>query len=110
LWLSEQKPKAVAAVVVFYGTGGGSYARARAAFLGHYAEDDEFESLESVMQLEDRLRAAGRPVEFHIYPGAKHWFFEPDRPEYDPTAAQLAWERTVAFLRENLMTSSLDKI
>jgi carboxymethylenebutenolidase len=41
LWLSVQKPEDVAAVVVFYSTGGDDYSKARAAFLGHFAADDE---------------------------------------------------------------------
>lgn len=102
LSLACQKPKNVAAVVAFYGTGGGNFAKAQAAFLGHYAEEDEFEPLGDVGQLEEGLRSAGRPVAFHIYPGMKHWFFEPNRPEYDPAAAGLAWERTLAFLRSTL--------
>jgi len=103
LGLASKKPKKIAAVVVFYSTGGGKFAEAQAAFLGHYAEDDEFEPAEDVRQLEQVIRQAGKKVAFHTYPGTKHWFFEPDRPEYNPAAAQLAWERTAAFLREELM-------
>jgi hypothetical protein len=32
----------------------------------------------------------------------KHWFMEPDRPEFDETAAELVYSRTVEFLRANL--------
>jgi carboxymethylenebutenolidase len=103
LGLACQKPKNVAAVVAFYGTGRGDFTKAQAAFIGHYAEDDEFEPLADVGQLEEALKAAGRPVTFYIYPGMKHWFFEPNRPEYDPAAAALAWERTAAFLRGNAL-------
>jgi len=103
LGLSCKKPRQISAVVIFYSTGGGKFAEAQAAFLGHYAEDDEFEPAEDVRQLEQAIRQAGKKVAFHTYPGTKHWFFEPDRPEYNPAAAQLAWERTAAFLREELM-------
>ena len=103
LGLACQKPKNIGAVVTFYGTGRGKFTEAQAAFLGHFAEQDEFESPAAVRQLEDTIRQAGKRVAFHRYPGTKHWFFEPDRPEYDPAAAQLAWERSVAFLHEELM-------
>ena len=103
LGLACQKPKNIAAVVTFYGTGRGKFAEAQAAFLGHFAEDDEFEPAADVLQLEQNIRQAGKAVAFYTYPGTKHWFFEPDRPEYDPTAAQLAWERTAAFLQKELI-------
>lgn len=103
LGLACQKPKAIAAVVIFYSTGQGKFGEARAAFLGHFAEQDEFEPLDDVHQLEQSIRQAGKRVAFHIYPHTRHWFFEADRPEYDPAAAQLAWERTAAFFHEELM-------
>lgn len=102
LGLACQKPKNIAAVVTFYGTGRGKFAEAQAAFLGHFADDDEFEPAADVLQLEQNIRHAGKAVAFYTYPGTKHWFFEADRPEYDLAAAQLAWERTVAFLRQEL--------
>jgi carboxymethylenebutenolidase len=50
--------------------------------------------------LEGLLKKAGRPVTIHRYPGTGHWFFEPDRLDaYNQEAANLAWERTLAFLR-----------
>ncbi len=102
LKLSVMEPERVRAVVLFYGTGAQDFTRARAAIQGHYAENDPYESAEDVNWLEEQLRAAGREVEFFRYPGTKHWFIETDRPEYDPDAAQLAWERLVAFLHSRL--------
>jgi carboxymethylenebutenolidase len=103
LGLACQKPKNIAAVVTFYGSGWGKFAEAQAAFLGHFAEDDEFEPAADVRQLEQNIRQAGKAVAFYTYPGTKHWFFEPDRPEYNPGAAQLAWERTIVFLQKELI-------
>jgi len=101
--LSTLVPDRIAATVIFYGNGEGDFSKSRAAYLGHFAEADPFEPQEGVDQLERALRAAGREVTFHTYPGTGHWFCEPDRPDaFQPEAAALAWERTVAFLREQL--------
>lgn len=101
--LSVGEPDRVTAVVLFYGTRPGDYGASRASYLGHFAETDPFEPAESVEGLEQAFRDAGRPVEFHTYAGTGHWFFEPDRTDaYDAQAADLAWERTLAFLRETI--------
>jgi carboxymethylenebutenolidase len=93
----------VTAMVTFYGLPAPESVTANAAFLGHFAEHDEFESVESVHQLETYLHGSGREASFYIYPGTQHWFFEQDRPDfYHPEAAQLAWERTISFLRRHL--------
>jgi carboxymethylenebutenolidase len=100
--LSITHPQQVHSVVVFYGTHPGDYTHSRATYLGHFAETDEFEPCSEVDNLEASLRAAGRPVQFHHYPGTGHWFFEPDRPQaYNQPAAALAWERTLEFLQRS---------
>jgi carboxymethylenebutenolidase len=103
LWLAEQFPEDVTAVVLFYGTGDGNHDKTNAAFLGHFAETDEFESPASVQDLEKLLRSRGRGVTFYTYPGTTHWFFENDRSDaYDAGAAKIAWQRTIPFLRTQL--------
>lgn len=98
--LSAADPDLVRAVVIYYGTGPADFSRARAAYLGHYAEADPYEPEENVRWLESALEEAGRPVTFHRYPGVGHWFCEPDRADaFDEEAAEVAWERTQAFLR-----------
>jgi carboxymethylenebutenolidase len=107
---SCDRPKDIKAVVLFYGTGSGDYASAQAAYLGHFAETDPYESPSDVKRFEEQLRAAHRPVTFHTYAGTGHWFFEKDRADaYQQKAAELAWERTVAFLRTTLAPSK-DKV
>jgi carboxymethylenebutenolidase len=93
-------PEHIRSVVLFYGTGGGDFSSSKAAYLGHFAENDPYEPQSNVDELEESLRRAGRPVTFYRYPGTGHWFFEPDRTEaYNQAAASLAWDRTLAFLR-----------
>ncbi len=106
LLLSVREPDLLRAVVAFYGTGlwlQTEYSVARAAYLGHYAEVDEWEPVDEVRGTQEALRAAGCEVKFYTYPGVGHWFFEEDRADhYDAEAARLAWERTVEFLRARL--------
>ncbi len=105
LWLAQKKPELFKAVTLFYGTngGGGDFSQSKAAFQGHFAENDPYEAASSVQALEDTLKKASRPTTFYTYPGTSHWFFESDRPQaYNPAAAQLAWERTVEFLHNEL--------
>lgn len=98
--LAAADPEHIRSVVLFYGTGGGDFSNSRATYLGHFAEKDEFEPQSNVDSLEESLRRADRPVTFHRYPGAGHWFFEPDRSQaYNQAAARLAWDRTLAFLK-----------
>jgi len=109
--LAKEIPGDLGAVVLFYGTREGNYERgfaeSKAAFLGHFAETDEFESPASVQELEKLLGTNGRDVTFYTYPGTSHWFFEKDRPDaYDSKAADVAWQRTVSFLKAHLTGES----
>jgi carboxymethylenebutenolidase len=100
--LAAADPEHIRSVVLFYGSGDGDYSNSKADYLGHFAENDEFEPQSNIDNLEDSLRRVGRPVTFYHYPGTGHWFFEPDRPQaYNPAAASLAWARTLAFLRRS---------
>ncbi len=51
---------------------------------------------------EAALKAAGTRYEAFIYAGANHGFHNDSTPRYDKAAADLAWERTLAFFRTNL--------
>jgi carboxymethylenebutenolidase len=92
----------VLATVVVYGTGGPGTWTPGGAVLGHFAADDPYEPAENVDWLIAGLEAAGREVVVHRYPGTGHWFMEPDRDAYNRDAAELAWARTIEFLRERL--------
>ena len=101
--LSTARPADIGAAVLFYGGEHLDFTTTATAYLGHFAEQDEWEPDEGIRQLEEELKAAGREAAFYRYPGTGHWFFEDDRPDaYQPAAAALAWERTLAFLHEKL--------
>jgi len=102
IWCAAKRT-AVAASVVYYGTlQGASVTRATAPVLGHFAETDPYESDEAVLAFERTLLEAGRRAVIRRYPGTGHWFAEPSRDAWRPEAAELAFGRTVEFLRELL--------
>ncbi|MFW9786531.1 MAG: dienelactone hydrolase family protein [Candidatus Thorarchaeota archaeon] len=98
--LAASDPEHIRSVVLFYGTGPVDHSTSRANYLGHFAENDPYESRENVEELEKSLKKAGRSVTFYTYEGTGHWFFEPDCVDaYYEAAAQLAWKRTLEFLK-----------
>jgi carboxymethylenebutenolidase len=102
LWLSARHPEDVAATVVFYGAQDIDFLGARSAYLGHFAETDPYVDEDGLALMEAELHLLELDTTFHRYPGTGHWFFEPDRPEYDAAAAELAWERTIEFFKQHL--------
>jgi carboxymethylenebutenolidase len=93
---------AIAATVLYYGTGDPSAASGSAPVLGHFAEADPYEDDAWVAEFARLLAASGCEVVVHRYPGTGHWFAEPSRDAYRPDAAELAFERTLAFLERAL--------
>jgi dienelactone hydrolase len=64
----------------------------------HYTEGDPFRSQDWVDAVAASVRAAGAPLQAFDYPGAGHLFTDGSLPdEYDPEAAELLWERVLAF-------------
>ena len=109
LVLAGQRADAVKAVVPFYGALAWegvepAYGAIKGAVLGHYAENDAWANPDVARQLERTLTDSGNEdVTIHIYPGTDHAFFNDTRPEvYAPEASQLAWARTIEFLRSRL--------
>jgi len=100
------------AAVVYYGYPPLEYVDASkitAPLLGHYATDDVPFPIAGVDKLEEKLRAAKVAFEFHRYK-AQHAFANetqvaPNKlpiTEYQPEAAKLAWDRTLAFFGKHL--------
>ena len=99
------------ATVVWYGYPPLDYVDAKSItkpMMAHWATHDEFFALSGVDQLEAKLSDAGTPYEFYRY-DAKHAFANPKANsrglpplQYNEAAANLAWDRTMEFLKKNL--------
>lgn len=75
----------------------------KAPVLGFFAENDAFVTPAVARELEADLKAEGKSVEIHIYPGAEHAFFNDDRPEvYHERLAKDSWTRMLALFRDAL--------
>ena len=64
----------------------------------HFGLDDSHIGAEQ----REAVKAAHPEVEIYTYEGAKHGFAGTERPEYLPAAAELAWTRTLEFLRTHI--------
>ena len=95
----------LAAAVPFYGNQPATedVAKIKAPLLIHYAENDERINA-GWPKYEAVLKAAGVKHEAYIYPGTQHGFNNNTTPRFDAGAAQLAWQRTVAFFNTHLKT------
>jgi carboxymethylenebutenolidase len=102
-WLATVLGADLQAGVPYYGAAAETAAvpRIRAPLLIHYAENDPRIN-ELWPAFETALKAAGVPHEAHVYPGTQHGFHNDSTPRFQPAAAKLSWERTVAFLRRHL--------
>ena len=89
--------------VPFYGAAAKSdeVAKIKAALMIQSAEDDK--RINAMWpDFEAALNAASINYQRHMYPGTRHGFHNNSTPRYNAEAAQLAWERTVAFFKEHL--------
>ena len=91
------------AAVPFYGRAPdpSEVAKIRAPLLIHYAENDERVNAMRPA-FEAALQANNVSYEMHSYPGTRHGFHNNSTPRYDEAAAELAWERTMAFFKAHL--------
>jgi carboxymethylenebutenolidase len=91
------------AAVIFYGQNPPleDVPKVRAAILGLYGAEDPGVTGQ-VPALAEAMKGAGRSFRYHVYPGAKHAFFNDARPNYHREAASDAWAKVLTFLRENL--------
>jgi carboxymethylenebutenolidase len=106
LHLAQRAGEKIAAAVVFYGTfrGDEDFSGVRAPVQAHFGEQDQMISPDQARSLMEKVRTqAGVPVQVHFY-DAGHAFFNDQNllGTYNKDLAQLAWSRTVDFLRAEL--------
>jgi carboxymethylenebutenolidase len=95
----------LAAAVCFYGLPPAEAAKPadiRIPLQAHFANQDDWCTPKLVDEFEAALKAAGKTAEIYRY-DAQHAFMNEQRLEvHDRQAAELAWERTLAFLGKQL--------
>jgi len=96
----------VVAAVPYYGAAPApeDVPRIKASLLLHYAGIDERINA-GIPAFEAALKAASVNYKIFMYEGAQHAFNNDTAPSrYNKDAAQLAWQRTISFLKEKLKT------
>ncbi|MFD2101801.1 dienelactone hydrolase family protein [Flagellimonas iocasae] len=105
-WISNMmavKVQDLAAAVPFYGSqpADDEVAQINAPLLIHYAGLDERVNA-GWEDYEAKLKELDKQYEAHFYPEVNHGFHNNTTPRFDQAAADLAWERTVAFFKKYL--------
>jgi carboxymethylenebutenolidase len=102
-FLASRLPEVVKAAVPYYGgqLSDEEADRIKGSLLLHYAELDTRVNA-GWPAYEAALKKAGVDYEVHFYPGVNHGFHNDTTPRYDEAAAELSWNRTLAFFRQKL--------
>jgi carboxymethylenebutenolidase len=95
----------LAAAVCFYGLPPGNVASPadiRVPLQGHFANDDDWCTPDTVNAFEAALKTAGKQAEIYRY-DAKHGFMNEQRPDaHQRQAAEAAWARSLDFWKKHL--------
>lgn len=99
-YAAATKLTGLSAAVGYYGGVIARFAddKPRVPTLLHFGEKDSSIPLSDV----ETIRAKRPDVEIHVYPGAQHGFSCDERASYDKASADLAGQRTRAFLAAHL--------
>jgi carboxymethylenebutenolidase len=92
------------AAVSYYGrqVPAGQVPNIKAALLLHYAENDAGVNA-GIAAYEEALKANNKTYTIHRYPGTQHAFNnDTGAARYNKAAADLAWQRTIAFFKQHL--------
>jgi carboxymethylenebutenolidase len=109
-WMSLQLAARVAdlgAAVAFYGShpNAEDTAKIRAPLMLHHAGLDKRVN-EGWPEFEKNLQTNDREFANNFYADVNHGFHNDTTPRYDEAAAQLAWERSIQFFSDHLMSDT----
>jgi len=103
-WWGATRTQRFKAAVAYYG--GGIAATAKevpvAPVLMHFGDKDSSIPAEDVAAIRKAVADSTNPVEVHVYKEAGHGFSCDERGSFDPGSADLAKQRTLAFLAKHL--------
>jgi carboxymethylenebutenolidase len=107
LLLAANEGDRIGAAVPFYGVGPGvpdTYRSVTAPIQGHYGEQDQMYPVAEARKQEQQIREESQgSVEFFYYPAGHAFHNDKDKlGTYDKASAELAWNRTLEFLRANV--------
>lgn len=99
LWASVRLHSIIDRVVSFYGTQQIDFAGSQSRYLIHLAEEDPYIEDDEAAFMEATMGLESLDVEVVRYPGTRHGFADQDGDNFDPSSFQLAWDRTISFLK-----------
>lgn len=103
-FLAVQMGSALAAAVPFYGAAptADDVAKIKTPLMVQSAEEDK--RINAMWpDFEAALKDNGVNYERHVYQGTKHGFHNNSTPRYNEDAANLAWDRTLAFYKQHVV-------
>lgn len=101
-----EMPGEIDAAVVYYGNvsefGEDELEGLQMPVLGLFGGQDEGIPVDGVRAFEETMNELGKEIRIEVYEDAGHAFANPTGNNYVASAAEDAWEKTTAFLREHL--------
>ena len=97
------------ATVIYYGqvtSDSERLSKLESPVLGIFAANDRGISVDSVRGFEAAMDELGKDGSIYVYPDVGHAFANPTGRNYNAEAADDAWAKTLAFLRQELVGSS----
>jgi carboxymethylenebutenolidase len=94
----------VKASIIYYGRFNpkDDLSKMRATILGNFGEKDRGIKVDTVQEFQATLKTLSGNHEIYIYENAGHGFARKGGHSYDAEAAELAWNRTISFLKKYL--------